>query len=230
MHLISDHDQAVAVLNDPNFVVPAVPPATEGVAWLRASVGRFSSGPAHQRRRALAEAILDAVPPQSLRAPTARHPVAVLARAIGVPENVVEPVEAVAQAYQPGTGDDARADVAVDQLVRAFGGAYDEATAARIGVLVQACAATTVLIERARQHPVEVVLRDHPPVPMTRRQALVTTTVGDVTVTAGDVVQVGLSGGLAFGTGPRRCPGQHHALALVDGALGNSLGTDGALR
>ena len=92
-------------------------------------------------------------------------------------------------------------------------------TAARIGVLAQACQATATLIDRARSRPVADVLRDDPPVPATTRQALVATTVGGVPVDEGEVVRVALAGHLAFGAGPRRCPGRAHALALVDGAL-----------
>jgi hypothetical protein len=212
---IIGRDAALAVLNDPSFVVPPVACATSGVAWLRATVGRFSTGETHRRRRALSVAILDAIPLESLRAGGRVHPVTVLARAMGVDEPVADLVRDVAQAYQPGTGDDTRADAAADRLVAIFGGGYDEPTAARIGVLVQACEATAVLIERARHHRVDDVLRDHPPVPATTRQALVTTTVGDATIEAGEVVRVSLAGGLAFGAGPRRCPGREHALALV---------------
>jgi cytochrome P450 len=219
MQEISDPDTALAVLNDPNFVVPPVPPGAHGIAWLRATVGRFSSGPVHDRRRALSVAILDPIEPDSLRRSGGKHPVAVLGRAIGAPEGIVDLVRDVAQAYQPGTGDDTRADAAVTELVTRFGGVQDELTAARIGVLVQACEATATLIDRARRRPVDDVLREHPPVPATRRQALVTTTLGDVTVEAGRIVRVSLAGGLAFGAGPRRCPGRAHALALVDGAL-----------
>lgn len=111
------------------------------------------------------------------------------------------------------------ADAAVNQLVAIFGGVSDEATAARIGVLVQACDATVTLIERARQRPVDDVLRNDPPVPATRRQAFAAATIGNLTISAGEVVRVSLADGLAFGAGPRRCPGQAHALALVDGAL-----------
>lgn len=217
MQQISSHDAALAVLTDPDFVVPPVPAAATGIAWLRATVGRFSTGAAYQRRRALSVAILDAIPPESLR--TGGPPVAILARAIGADESVAGPVGDVAQAYQPGTGDEARADAAVERLVAVFGGRHDEPTAARIGVLVQACAATTALIEKARHRPVAEVLRDDPPVPATKRQALRTTTVGGVTVEAGEVVRVRLAGDLAFGAGPRRCPGRTHALALVEGAL-----------
>jgi cytochrome P450 len=219
MQLISGPDAARSVLHDPAFVVPPVPAASAGIGWLRASVGRFSSGEDHERRRALSVAILDAIPPDALRTAGSAHPVAILARSMGVHDPVVDLVRDVAQAYQPDTGDEARADAAVNQLVAVFGGVPDEGTAARIGVLVQACDATVTLIERARHRPVEDVLRDDPPVPATRRQALVAATIGNVTVSAGEVVRVSLADGLAFGAGPRRCPGRAHALALVDGAL-----------
>jgi cytochrome P450 len=219
MQTIRDHDAARAVLNDPTFVVPPVPPASSGIAWLRATVGRFSSGGVHQRRRALSIALLETIALDDLRTSGPEHPVAVLARAIGTSAPVVDLVRDAAQAYQPDTGDESRADAAVDRLVVIFGGVYDEPTAARIGLLVQACTPTTTLIDRARQHPVEDVLRDDPPVPATKRQATVATGVGDVTVKAGEVVRVGLAGDLAFGAGPRRCPGREHALALVHGAL-----------
>jgi len=219
MQQISGRDAAFAVLNDPTFVVPSVPPASAGVAWLRATVGRFSRGEAHERRRALSTAILDAIPLESLRAGGLTHPVAILAREMGADESVVGLVRDVAQAYQPGTGDESRADAAVHRLVAVFGGVFDEPTAARMGVLVQACEATVALIESARNRTVDDVLRDHPPVPATKRQALVATTVGGVAIEAGEPVRVCLAGDLAFGAGPRRCPGRAHALALVERAL-----------
>jgi hypothetical protein len=219
MQEINGRDAVLAVLNDPAFVVPRVPAASAGVAWLRATVGRFSTGDAHERRRALSIAILDAIAPESLRNCGQMHPVSVLAREMDVEEPVVDLVRDVAQAYQPGTGDESRADAAVARLVAVFGGVFDEPTAARIGVLVQACEPTVALIERARHRPVEDVLRDDPPVPATKRQAHIRTTVGEVTVEAGEVVQVRLAGELAFGSGPRSCPGRAHALALVEGAF-----------
>ncbi len=219
MQEINDHDAALAVLTDPAFMVPPVPPASAGVAWLRATVARFSSGTVHERRRALVTALLDAIPLESLRESSRMHPVATLGRAVGAGEPVVDLVRDVAQAYLPGTGDQSRADVAVDRLVAVFGGVFDEPTAARIGLLVQACRPTAILIERARQRPVCEVLRENPPVPATRRQALATTTVGDMTIQAGEVVQVCLAGDLAFGAGSHRCPGRAHALALVDSAM-----------
>ncbi|MEU8234159.1 hypothetical protein AB0C12_31615 [Actinoplanes sp. NPDC048967] len=217
MQQINGREAAVAVLNDPRFVVPPVPPGASGIAWLRATVGRFSSGPAHDRRRALAVAVLDAVPPSTLST-GGGHPVTVLARALGLTEPVTDLVRDVAQGYQPGAGDVGRADAAVDRLVTILGGEYDEPTAALIGVLTQACDATVTLIERARHRPVDEVLHDDPPVRATRRQALVAATVGGVAVEAGEVVLVGLAGGAAFGAGPRRCPGRDHALALAEGA------------
>ena len=219
MQWISGRD-AHTVLTDPAFVVPPVPDAPAGVAWLRATVARFSSGPVHQRRRASAVSVLDAIPPASLRVGAGGHPVDILARAMGCDGPVAGLVRDVAQAYQPGTGDETRADAAVDRLVAVFGGVFDERAAARIGVLVQACQATEALIERARHTTVDDVLRENPPVRATKRQALTGTTVGGVRIEAGEVVLVPLSGDLAFGAGPHHCPGQAHARALADGALG----------
>jgi len=219
MQQISGRDAARAVLTDPAFTVPPVPPASAGVAWLRATVARFSSGTDHERRRALVVALLDAIPLESVRASSCQHPEEILGRAIGAGEPVIDLVRDVAQAYQPGTGDESRADVAVDRLVAVFGGVFDEPTAARIGLLVQACEATAILIERARHCPVHEVLSENPPVLATKRQALAATAVSDVTIEAGEVVQVCLADGLAFGAGPHCCPGRAHALALVDAAL-----------
>ena len=218
MQQISAGD-AEAVLNDPGFVVPPVPPGASGITWLRATVGRFSSGADHVRRRALSVAVIDSIPLESLRHNGVRHPVAALAEALGISVDVVGHVRDVAQAYQPGTGDERRADAAVACLVALFGGKFDEAAAARIGVLVQACDATATLIDRARHASVADVLRDQPPVRATKRQALTRTTFDDITVEAGEVVQIPLAGELAFGAGPRRCPGRAHALALVELAL-----------
>jgi hypothetical protein len=123
MQQISGRDAALAVLTSPAFIVPPVPAAATGVAWLRASVARFSSAGEHERRRALAIALLDAIPLESLRVPSRVHPVAALGRAIGADGTVVGLVQDVAQAYQPATGGESRADLAVGQLVAVFGGA-----------------------------------------------------------------------------------------------------------
>ncbi|GAA2621465.1 hypothetical protein [Paractinoplanes durhamensis] len=217
---ILDPAAALAVLTDPTFVVPPVPPGSAGVAWLRASVGRFSTGVDHERRRALSVEILNRIPAASLRRVDAEHPVATLARAMGIAAPVVALVREIAQAYRPGTGDDSRADAAVEQLITVLAGAHDEPTAARIGVLVQACDATATLIERLRTRPPAEVLAEDPPVPATRRQATTTTALpGGVSVSAGEEVLVALNGDLAFGAGPRRCPGRAHALALADLAV-----------
>ena len=212
---------AAAVLTDPAFAVPPVPPATDGVAWLRCHVARFSDGAEHLRRRALTVSLLDTIDVDALREPSHHHPVARLAAAMGAGVDVVELVGGVAQAYQPGTGDERVADAAVAGLVGIFGGITDELTAARIGILVQAFAATAALIARARDGAggVAEALAVDPPVPATRRVALIATTVDGVGIEAGEVVRVLLAGDAAFGLGQHRCPGRPHALALVEGAL-----------
>ncbi|MFC4046227.1 hypothetical protein ACFO1B_48090, partial [Dactylosporangium siamense] len=177
MRMIDDPGDALAVLHDPAFVVPPVPAATDGVAWLRSTVGRFSTGEAHTRRRALSESLLSTVDPAALREAAASsphaHPVQLLAAALGLDSSprTTDAVRAVAAAYQPGTGDEAAADVAVRALIDTFGGTPDEVTAARIGVLVQACDATATLIDRARATDLEAALRDTPPVLATKRMA-----------------------------------------------------------
>jgi hypothetical protein len=292
MQQIRGHDAARAILTDATFVVPQVPPATTGIAWLRATVGRFATGPAHIRRRALSADIIKVIE-KALRLPgcpthsesgrpratsdpahgpageaggnavaagaggdavvggaggdavvggaggsgvagrtgsspvageasgypvaggPCSSPVAILARAMNITEVVVDLIRDVAQAYQPGTGDDARADVAVERLIGILGGAHDEYTAARIGVLVQACDATANLKDRLRDRPLDEVLRDDPPVRFTKRQATAATGIGGVHIGPGEVVLVELSGDLAFGAGPRRCPGADLAIALA---------------
>ncbi|BBH68595.1 hypothetical protein ACTI_52800 [Actinoplanes sp. OR16] len=220
MRLIDDPAAARAALTSPDFVVPAPgepgKPARTGIRWLRANVGRFTDGEAHERRRAAQVAVLTAIPLDALRSGGSAHPVETLARAMGVTEPVVDLVRDAAQAYQPGTGDEPRADAAVDELVAVFGGVFDEAAAARIGILVQACDATATLIDRARHRSIDAVLRDDPPVAATKRQALVTTSINGMLIEAGEVVRVRLAGDLAFGAGARRCPGRAHALALSE--------------
>ncbi|MEV0566027.1 hypothetical protein [Dactylosporangium sp. NPDC050588] len=178
MQTIDDPGAALAVLHDPAFVVPPVPAATHGIAWLRSAVGRFSDGDAYTRRRALSESLLSTVDPAALRDAAASsphlHPVQLLCTALGLPSSsrtTLATVRVVAAAYHPGTGDEPAADEAVRALVDLCGGTPDETTAARIGLLVQACDATAALIARARATSLEAALRDTPPVPATKRMA-----------------------------------------------------------
>jgi hypothetical protein len=179
------------MLTDPSYVVPPVPDADEGVAWLRASVARFSEGEAHRRRRALAVAELAGIDPEDLRGKPGHH-VEVLAGALGLSVDVAD-VALVAKSYQPHTAITAEADRALARLVEACGGIADEATANRIGLLVQACDATAALIAGI-----------HPPVPKTRRVA-----------PDGTLVEIDLTD-TPFGAGRHACPGRLHALALGD--------------
>ena len=194
-----------AVLTDPEFLVPSVPDAPPGgVAWLRASVARFSSGAAHRRRRALAVAELENVDPEVLRLRAAERgdgPVEVLAEALGLAGDVADDVAVVAKSYQPHTAVTAAADQAVARLVEACGGVADEAAANRIGLLVQACDATKALVAHT------VAGRTDPPVPLTRRVA-----------PDGMLVEVSLAEA-PFGVGPHACPGRDHALALAAGLV-----------
>ncbi|MCS7483946.1 hypothetical protein ACFFQW_28690 [Umezawaea endophytica] len=185
------------MLTDPEYTVPPVPDAVDGVAWLRASVARFSEGVPHRRRRAVVEAELAAVDPGALRDLAARRrsgPVEVLAEALGL-SVAAEDVEVVARSYQPHTAITDEADEALARLVAACG-AYDEVTANRIGLLVQACAATAALVAGV-----------HPPVPTTRRVA-----------PDGAVVEVDLTDH-PFGLGAHACPGERHALAIAEGLV-----------
>ena len=138
-------------------------------------------------------------------------PVRVLAAALGFAGDVVDDVFAVAAAYQPGAVDAAiaAADHAVAALVAASDDDEGLRVAGRIGLLVQAAVATAALIRSVgADSTVDDVLRDHPPAPFTRRVA-----------PDGTLVEVPLGGGLAFGAGVHRCPGEAVARALAAGAL-----------
>jgi cytochrome P450 len=223
--------------DDERYRMPPVGPAAAGIGWLRATVPRFSDGPTHRRRRAYAVAMLERLDPAALArdaaaetgavleriaaAGTGREPVdlmsvvarpvpvAVLGRALAVhDDDLTARVAAAARAYQPdhdgGRDADRRADAAVDALAA---GDRSEDSAARIGLLVQACEATAALVRNGlragtRTGAVAAALRDDPPVPRTRR------------VRAGEVVAVDLRG-YPFGAGPHACPGQAHAVAIA---------------
>ena len=198
------------------------PPGPYGtMAWLRATVSRFSGGVAHARRRALATALLDTLDPEELRAGAASAdlhnqglcnstlayvPVAVLADALGITGDVVGPVRTVAAAYHPGT-DAPGADDALAQVLEALPAAEPEVAAQYVALLVQACEATAALVRGGLERPLEDVLRDTPPVAATKRVA-----------PDGSVVAVPLAG-RPFGAGPRRCPGEVHARALAAGVI-----------
>ncbi|MDX3235472.1 isocitrate lyase/phosphoenolpyruvate mutase family protein [Streptomyces sp. ME03-5709C] len=246
-HVLDRHEDIAAALADPGLgpELPAADGAAAGtgVAWLRATVARFSSGEAHRRRRALVEAELARLEPAALRRAVAAGPegeirsrvVRTLAEALGMPEPeaVAEAVTVVAGAYFAGA--DAAADEAVARLVAQSAPASPdeaalEAAAARIGLLVQACAATAALVEAAAAAggdvPLARVLREAPPVPAMRRVAVRATRVAGREIAAGDVVVLDLSAAnreypvpLTFGAPPRVCPGRAHALALADGLL-----------
>ena len=197
-----------------------VPPGT--VAWLRASVARFSNGSDHARRRSLAVDLLAEVEPEVLRRKAFEAAggdsrlvvVGVLAGELGLPV-VASDVVAVAAAYHPHvTPSEDTTEAALGRLVAACGGPT-ELTAARIGLLIQACEATAGLIGnavplvRAGKPPEEAVaevLRADPPVSHTRRRA------------GGEDVLVPLAG-RPFGAGPHECPGPAHAIALATGVL-----------
>ncbi|KAA8880456.1 hypothetical protein F3087_41530 [Nocardia colli] len=209
-----------------NAPVPAVPAvdAPVGIAWLRAHVPRFSTGSEHQRLRALVTAELDKLSPADLRerARTAEGPlphVRALAEALGLQGVSVDTVALVAAHYQPYEPDNPSADKAVVELVAACGGIADEATAARICLLVQACAATSALVANARQldapgtaeELIERTMNENPPLRSTRR------------VVDGEVVELDMRHpGLGFGAGPHACPGRAQAIAIATGIIEGS--------
>jgi cytochrome P450 len=191
------------------------PPGPYGtMAWLRATVSRFANGETHARRRALVEEELARLDPATLRedarsqvrrnrqarpdelgAPDVSYvPVAVLARRLGARDvgAAVAATRIVAAAYQPHTSHPG-ADDALQTLLSLLPEGNPEVVTARVAILVQACEATAGLVRG-----------EDVPVPVTRR------------VRDGEVVLVDLSD-RPFGAGKRRCPGEAHARALVEG-------------
>jgi hypothetical protein len=197
----------MTVLLDPTHVVPEPEEAGPfgSMAWLRATVCRFVNGETHERRRAIIEAMLAKIDPEDLHArarepiagvPRAYRPVAVLAEATGVntedPAAFVADVRAVAAAYRPGT-DAPGAEEALARLVARLPRGNEEHVAQRVALLVQGCEPMAAMIEGATT-----------PVPATKRIA-----------PDGTTVEVPLHEH-PFGAGPRRCPGERHARALVE--------------
>ena len=185
-----------AVLEDERYRVPAVATGPTGLAWLRGHVARFCDGDAHARRRSLVERILSDL---ALASGPAADPTAALVAAMGLPPGSAEDVALAASAYQPHLPQSAEADAAVERLVTVCG-PRDEATAARICVLVQAHAATAALVGNLRRGSTA------PPVPTTRR-------VGP----DGALVEVDLSDA-PFGRGRHACPGETIATDLARAA------------
>ncbi|WP_405096495.1 cytochrome P450 [Micromonospora sp. NBC_01412] len=185
------------------------------MAWLRATVARFSSGETHARRRALVDADLARLDPLVLRKAIALDPdddarrasVRALADALGIPEPdaVVEAITIVAGAYF-GDAHDTAADQAVAKVLTLMlptdcgDDPALEAAANRIGLLVQACDATGSLIDHARRaaggrpagHDIETLLvetlRHDPPVRATCRMAVRDTRVAGVAIAEGELV------------------------------------------
>lgn len=247
---IADRAEALAALADPALTVPPVPAGGPrvGVRWLRRNIARFADGAEHDRRRRRVtsmlaaleyaelrrlaadrtRAVLDAIaeqpadPTPRVARVAATVPVDVLVAALGMPVVLATSVAVIAAAYQPGSGAEGPADEAVAGLVEALGGVADEATAAKIALLVQAQAATAGLVENAAlamwradaDRPVETIvaetLRRDPPVRMTRRRARDTARTVTIDLAAS---------GLPFGAGPHHCPGRDHATAIVVGIL-----------
>lgn len=233
-------DRAPELLAHPGLVPPPAEPGPPGtLGWLRAGVARFATGGDHARRRTQAADLLLDMDLDVLRlraevlacialedAPLdvmdriARDvPVSTLAEALGAPGLDPAAVRTVAAAYL--TGDAApETDAAVAALVAAFGGVPDELTAARIGLLVQACEATAALIGNTLAaggglDPADLAaqLRDDPPVKATTRTAA-TETEG---LRPGGTARIELDGTAPFGAGPHACPGRDQALAIATG-------------
>jgi cytochrome P450 len=225
------HADVRAALADPRLVPsPAPSGPVGGMAWLRATVARFSAGDDHRRRRALVEAELARLDPAALRATAAldggADPRALTVRTLASAMGFAEPADAAPVSSQPNgpTSVDAIA-AAVAVLAEAYfsdepNPAADQAVAwllpclrpereadplleiaaNRIGLLVQAYAATGDLIEHARRaaascpvgHSVESLLaetvRHDPPVRVMRRIATQDTEVAGVRITAGSLV------------------------------------------
>ncbi|WP_410818077.1 cytochrome P450 [Micromonospora sp. 050-3] len=173
------HADVRAALTDPAFQVPAVDPGPPGtLAWLRATVSRFSPPRRHADRRAVAVSALAALAPDDLRHDAARLTRAVLDRVgdrVDVMRELARPVPLRALADRLGFADPAAAGTAVAVAAAAYHPGVDPALTAPadravaallalappgppevlanlIGLLVQACDATAGLIGAAAHH------------------------------------------------------------------------------
>ncbi|WP_244236593.1 cytochrome P450 [Micromonospora violae] len=176
---VTRHADLRTALTHPAFQVPAVDTGPMGtLAWLRATVSRFSSPRQHPERRAVVVAALAPLDPNELRQDAARLTVAVLDRAgdrVDVMRELARPVPLRALAERLGFADPAAAGTAVADVAAAYHPGVDPALTARadravvalltlaphgspevranlIGLLVQACDATAGLIGAAAHH------------------------------------------------------------------------------
>ncbi|WP_433319938.1 hypothetical protein ACQP0U_15275 [Micromonospora sp. CA-269861] len=121
---VTRHADVRAALTDLAFQVPAVdtgPPGT--LAWLRATVSRFSPPRRHADRRAVAVRALAPLEPDDLRLDAARLTVAALDRAgdrIDVMRDLARPVPLRALADRLGFADPAAAGPAVAVVAAAY--------------------------------------------------------------------------------------------------------------
>ncbi|KWT58610.1 hypothetical protein ADL21_28785 [Streptomyces albus subsp. albus] len=170
-------------------------------------------------------------------------PVEVLADFVGLPVTAETAglVGHVAGAYHAHGETVPAADRALARLVTVCGGTWDEATAARIGLLVQAYDATAGLIGNAAHRMLSGETGDtadagDTPAGSAGSAADTVTASLDRTLSTdppvrgtlrapadgGDPVRIALlteDGSLAFGAGPHACPGRAHARALAAGVL-----------
>jgi cytochrome P450 len=249
-HELHRYAEIEAALANTDLVPPPVETGPLGsMAWLRATVSRFSSGTVHARRRTLIEADLARLDPAALRVAIAaaapgqeqdrdesrRLVVRTLANALSIeePDAVATAVMSVAGTYFGG--DDPAAETSSAWLLGHLAGPDPEVVANRICLLVQACDATATLVEHTRragtgddaERRLLRTLRDDPPARFIRRVAARDTGVAGIAIAKGDSVVLDIAAAnqepgvqpLAFGAGLRPCPAAAHALALAAGLL-----------
>lgn len=187
---------------------------------------------ARERTRTLLDEAIGEI--EVMSAIARRVPLAELSLALGVPNDRIDEAVgasvAIGPAYLSGVNDEG-ADAAVEGLRRVLDRGGDAETAAAIAVLAQACEATAALIgtalAAALDEPslpsearvlVDVTLRCHTPLRVMRRVS----PHGESVTLDLDAASRDLAAGahpLAFGRGPRCCPGEEHAIALAEGIL-----------
>jgi cytochrome P450 len=256
--VVTRHRDVRAVLGDRRFEVPAVPPANAGVAWLRGAVSRFANGATHARRRAAADALIARYDVDELflaarqrtdegrGAPGAQVDLMPLARRVPLRvlleaskdvastdrDEAVECVVEIASVYPPGSdpGAEAAAGSAVTRLLKLMCLEATESSAARIGVLVQACEATAGLIGNSiaiglrspvlaaavgAEALVRETLRFDPPNRDTRRRASVPAAIAGNPIGPGEFVLLDFA---AANRDPEVFPGANRFDPMLDGA------------